>query len=183
MKTTPTQSAIIQFVESLLITAIIAGLYNISMLPATGTVSLQQVVASFGLAVLVSLAHSLTAYLKALPTASTGQDYSALGTALDAAFVRFLPQITSVITPAQPVAQPHVVVVTQTPATISTPTVSTSTPLQGSTSVGSVALPPIPMPTQNNTTTGVPPVSTFSYATDVVSSTTGPIGVVGVPKQ
>lgn len=172
---TPTQSAIIQFVESILITAIIAGMYNIATLPATGTISLQQVVASFGLAVLVSLAHSLTAYLKALPTSANGQDYNALGTALDAAFTRFLPQITSMITPAQP-AQSHVVVVTQSPATVTTTHVA-PTPLQGN-----VALPPIPMP-QSNATTSVPNVSTFSYATDAVSSTTGPVPIVITPTK
>lgn len=115
MKMAPAQKAIIQFIESILITAIIVGLFDISLLPKSA--SIQQIAATFFAAVLVSLVHSLIAYLKALPGQNNG-----LAAALDAALNRFLPQFTAAlpapiqqtVTPAQPATQPMV----QVPAPI-----------------------------------------------------------------
>jgi hypothetical protein len=89
----PTQKALIQFAESMAITALIAGIASIgTLLVGNGTIDWTQVGITFSLAVVFSLAHSLSAYLKATPTAQQGQpDYSALGTVLDA-FLNTLQQ-------------------------------------------------------------------------------------------
>ena len=115
---TPTQQALIQFIESIVITALIAGVASISnLLIGNGQINWQQAGITFGFAIVFSLAHSLSAYLKALPAASQGQpDYSSLGTVLDA-FVSSLEQRLRAAEPhpAQS-AQPQVQPATQAPA-------------------------------------------------------------------
>jgi hypothetical protein len=130
---TPTQKALIQFAESMAITALIAGIASIgTLLVGNGTIDWTQVGITFSLAVVFSLAHSLSAYLKAIPAAQQGQpDYSALGTVLDAflntlqqrveaakvpvaAQPQAVQQVATTATPAAPQAQP----VASTPAQI-----------------------------------------------------------------
>lgn len=101
---TPTQQAFIQFIESILITAIIAGLVSISgLITGTGPLNWTQVGIDFGLAVAFSLAHSLAAYLKALPAPSqqTGQaiDLNILGTVLDDLFSQFQNRLNVLTVP------------------------------------------------------------------------------------
>lgn len=118
---TPTQQALIQFVESMVITALIAGIASISnLLIGNGEINWTQAGITFGFAVVFSLAHSLSAYLKAIPAAQQGQpDLSGLGTVLDA----FINSLQQRIEAAQkPVAtQPQA---TQQAATTATPTAS-----------------------------------------------------------
>lgn len=80
---TATQQALVQFIESIIITAIIAGIVSIATaLTGTGAINWREVGLNFGLAVAFSLAHSLTAYLKAMP--ATGQiDLAGLGAAIE----------------------------------------------------------------------------------------------------
>src|SRR5437016_11125530 len=63
---TPTQRAILQFVDSLLITAIIAGFFSIAAaIAGNGPIDWKQVLLSFALAFVFSVAHSIAAYFKA----------------------------------------------------------------------------------------------------------------------
>ena len=119
MQKTPTQQALIQFLESIVITALIAGIASISnLLIGNGEINWTQAGITFGFAVVFSLAHSLSAYLKAIPAAQQGQpDLSGLGTVLDA-FLNSLQQRieasrTPVIAQVQPTQQ---VASTATPA-------------------------------------------------------------------
>lgn len=74
MQISPSQKAIAQFIESLIITAIIAGLVSASaLLTGTGTINWQEVGISFGLAFAFSLAHGLAAYLKNVPSPDQAQ--------------------------------------------------------------------------------------------------------------
>lgn len=62
---TPAQRALVQFIESMLITALIAGLFSISTYITTdGPIDWTKIVYAFGLAVAFSVAHSLAAYFK-----------------------------------------------------------------------------------------------------------------------
>jgi len=84
---TASQQALIQFIESIVITAIIAGIVSVSSaITGSGPINWHEVWLNFGLAVAFSLAHSLTAYLKALPSnTQTGQpDLIGLGAAIEA---------------------------------------------------------------------------------------------------
>lgn len=84
MQTTPSQKAIAQFIESLIITAIIAGLVSASaLLTGTGAINWQEVGVSFGLAFAFSLAHGFTAYIKNVPSPDQAQS-AALSSTLDA---------------------------------------------------------------------------------------------------
>lgn len=118
MQKTPTQQALIQFLESIVITALIAGIASISnLLIGNGEINWQQAGITFGFAIVFSLAHSLSAYLKALPApAGQGQpDYSSLGTVLDAFLTSLQQRLDAASTPVvhlaqtlQPVPQPQV---------------------------------------------------------------------------
>lgn len=136
MQKTPTQQALIQFIESIVITALIAGVASISnLLIGNGQINWQQAGITFGFAIVFSLAHSLSAYLKALPAASQGQpDYRGLGTVMDAFVTTLEQRLSAVVThPAQPVvAQPQAVQVQPAPqpATITPGTIAVSTPAQ-----------------------------------------------------
>lgn len=64
-KYTPAERALLQFIESIFITAVIAGLFSASTLITTdGPIDWRRVIFAFGLAVSFSLAHSLVAYFK-----------------------------------------------------------------------------------------------------------------------
>lgn len=64
-KYTPPQRALLQLLESLFITAIIAGLFSASTLITTdGPIDWHQVLYAFSLAVAFSIAHGLVAYFK-----------------------------------------------------------------------------------------------------------------------
>lgn len=121
MQKTPTQQALIQFLESIVITALIAGIASISnVLIGDGQINWTQAGITFGFAIVFSLAHSLSAYLKALPAPDQqGQpDYSSLGSVLDS-FLNTLQQRLDVArTPVvvQPVVQPVAVQQAATPA-------------------------------------------------------------------
>jgi hypothetical protein len=101
---TATQQALIQFVESIVITAIIAGIVSISSaLTGTGAINWREVGLNFGLAVAFSLAHSLTAYLKAMP--ATGQiDLAGLGAAIEALTGIAQQRVQPAQTQAKPIA-------------------------------------------------------------------------------
>lgn len=102
--TSPTQKALLQFAESMIITALIAGIASISnLLIGNGQINWTQAGITFGFAVVFSLAHSLSAYLKAIPAAQQGQpDYSALGTVLDTFLNNLEQRLNAVKAPAQP---------------------------------------------------------------------------------
>lgn len=137
MQKTPTQQALIQFLESIVITALIAGIASISnLLIGNGEINWQQAGITFGFAIVFSLAHSLSAYLKALPApAGQGQpDYSSLGTVLDAFLTSLQQRLDAASTPVvhlaqtlQPVPQPQAV---QQPATTTPGTIAVTTPAQ-----------------------------------------------------
>jgi hypothetical protein len=62
---TPTQQALIQLIESILLSASIAGLVSVEPLIAgTGPVDWHVVLTTFGLATAFSIAHSVAAYFK-----------------------------------------------------------------------------------------------------------------------
>ena len=133
MQKTPTQQALIQFIESIVITALIAGIASISnLLIGNGQINWTQAGITFGFAIVFSLAHSLSAYLKALPSpAQQGQpDYSSLGSVLDSFLNTLEQRLNAARTPvAQPVqsAQPQAV---QQPATTTPGTIAVTTPAQ-----------------------------------------------------
>lgn len=78
-----TNAALIQLVESIIITAIIAGIVAASStLTNGGAIDWQITGGVFALAFLFSLAHSLTAYIKTLP-APNNVSMDDLGTVLD----------------------------------------------------------------------------------------------------
>ena len=100
---TPTQKALIQFAESIIITAFIAGVASLSnVLIGNGQINWQQASITFGFAVLFSLAHSISAYLKAIPAAQNQPDFSALGNVLDTFLVTLEQRLNAVKVPAQP---------------------------------------------------------------------------------
>lgn len=123
---TPSQQALIQFLESIIITAIIAGIVSLSSVAiSTGPFNWHTAGLSFGLAVAFSLAHSVAAYLKAQP--ATSIDLVGLGTAIDVLVGKvqnIQPQVQPAqVTPAataQPVHGPGGVVVASDaqPATV-----------------------------------------------------------------
>lgn len=117
MGNTPTQKALIQFAESILITALIAGIASLSNLfVGNGQINWTQATITFAFAVLFSLAHSVSAYLKAIPAQQSQPDYSSLGTVLDA-FVSNLEQhLSAVVAKSAQPAQPQVQSATQAPA-------------------------------------------------------------------
>lgn len=121
---TPTQKALIQFAESIVITAFIAGIASISnLLIGNGQINWTQAGITFGFAVVFSLAHSISAYLKAIPAAQNQPDLSGLGTVLDAFLTSLQQRLDAATKPvAQPVAPTAVTTATvQPPATPSTP--------------------------------------------------------------
>ena len=64
-KYTPAQRALLQLLESLLISAIIAGLFSAStLIMANGPIDWNRVAYTFGLAAVISVGHSLTAYFR-----------------------------------------------------------------------------------------------------------------------
>lgn len=138
MQKTPTQQALIQFIESIVITALIAGIASISnLLIGNGQINWTQAGITFGFAIVFSLAHSLSAYLKALPSpAQQGQpDYSSLGSVLDA-FVSNLEQHLSAVVAksAQPQAAQKAPLVSQGTPVMDVPatpgTIAVTTPAQ-----------------------------------------------------
>jgi hypothetical protein len=116
MQTSPSQKALIQLAESMAITALIAGIASIgNLLIGNGQINWAQVGISFALAIVFSLGHSLSAYLKAIPAQQPSQgqvqpDYSELGNILDT-FLNDLQQRldkASVPVVQAPVAQPQI---------------------------------------------------------------------------
>jgi hypothetical protein len=62
---TPTQQALIQLVESILLSASIAGLVSVEpIIAGTGPIDWRVVLTTFGLATAFSIAHSVAAYFK-----------------------------------------------------------------------------------------------------------------------
>lgn len=122
----PTKKALIQFAESMAITALIAGIASIgTLLVGNGTIDWTQVGITFSLAVVFSLAHSLSAYLKAMPAAQQGQpDLSALGTVLDAFITTLQQHVEAAKVPVAAQPQP-----TQQVATTATPAASQAQPV------------------------------------------------------
>jgi hypothetical protein len=122
----PTKKALIQFAESMAITALIAGIASIgTLLVGNGTIDWTQVGITFSLAVVFSLAHSLSAYLKAMPAAQQGQpDLSALGTVLDAFITTLQQHVEAAKVPV--VAQPQAA---QQAVTTATPAASQAQPV------------------------------------------------------
>lgn len=111
MGNTPTQKALFQFAESILITALIAGIASLSNLfVGDGQINWTQAGITFGFAVLFSLAHSISAYLKAIPAAQQQPDLSGLGTILDSFLNNLQQRLDAARTPVvvQHVAQPPV---------------------------------------------------------------------------
>jgi hypothetical protein len=97
---TPTQQALIQFIESIIITAIIAGIVSISsVVTGTGPLNWHEATLNFGLAVAFSLAHSVAAYLKAQP--ATSIDLVGLGAAIDALVSKVQNTQPATVQPAQ----------------------------------------------------------------------------------
>lgn len=116
---TPTQKALIQFAESIVITALIAGIASLSNLfVGDGQINWYQAGITFGFAVLFSLAHSISAYLKAIPAAQDQPDLSGLGTILDSFLTNLQQRLDAARTPVvvQHVAQPQAVQQAATPA-------------------------------------------------------------------
>src|SRR5512142_266463 len=101
MGNTPTQKALIQFAESILITALIAGIASLSNLfVGNGQINWTQATITFAFAVLFSLAHSVSAYLKAIPAQQSQPDYSNLGTVLDAFLTSLQQRLDAATRPA-----------------------------------------------------------------------------------
>jgi hypothetical protein len=123
---TPTQKALIQFAESIIITAFIAGVASLSnVLIGNGQINWQQASITFGFAVLFSLAHSISAYLKAIPAQQNQPDLSGLGTVLDAFLANLEQRFNTVKAPAAVTSA-----TVQPPATTAAPVAQPSQPAQ-----------------------------------------------------
>lgn len=114
--TTPTQRATIQFIESLLISALLTGCFVIApLIESTGPINWQQIIVSFLFAVLWSFAHGVVAYFKPY-----NAQVSIIETVLDAVERR--------IQPIMPTSQsPLVVIHAQSPTVAPTTHVAPST--------------------------------------------------------
>jgi hypothetical protein len=134
---TPTQKALIQLGESMAITALIAGIASLNnVLVGTGSINWNQTAINFGLAVMFSLAHSLSAYLKAVAAKKAEQeqqsgqaqaqiDLSPLSAVLDA-FINNLEQRFNTVKAPAAVTSATV----QPPATTAAPVAQPSQPAQ-----------------------------------------------------
>lgn len=114
--TTPARRATIQFIESLLITALITGCFVVApLIETTGPINWYQIILSFLFAVLWSFAHGVVAYFK-----PSNPQVSIIETVLDAVERR--------IQPIMPTSQsPLVVIHAQTPQIAPTTPVAPST--------------------------------------------------------
>ena len=118
--TTPTQRATIQFVESLLISALITGCFAIApLIESTGPINWYQIIAYFLFAVLWSLIHGVVTYFRPY-----NPQVSIIETVLDAVERRIQPIVP---TPQAPAQSPLVVIHAQTPQ------IATTTPVVPST--------------------------------------------------
>lgn len=107
MQKTPSQQAIIQFIESIFVLALVAACIDTATaISPTGTINWMQVGTTFLIAFLGSAAHSLSAYLKALPAQNNqpgnGQlDFTALAPAINALLSPFIARLDALLA-AQP---------------------------------------------------------------------------------
>lgn len=141
MKLSATQQALLQFLESIAITAFLAALISIGpLLTGAGPLDWRLVGTTFGLAFVYSLGHSIAAYLKAAdPNSPTGASEAQLGALIDSIIAALekrystqpLPPVikapeNAIALPASNISYPATI---QTGARIVDP----STPLQGDT--------------------------------------------------
>lgn len=128
MKTplTPTARALVQFLESMLITACIAGLLSIEPLIAgTGSIDWQVAATTFGLAVFFSLAHSIAAYFK-----PSQPDLSAAVSAVVDELEAHTKPVSS--SPTMPTVQPMLTGYPNVPMNTQQPATPIVAPAQGS---------------------------------------------------
>ncbi len=110
-----TQQALIQLLESMAITALIAGLFSIgTILAGNGPIDWRQVGIAFGLAVAFSLAHSLATYFKASNQVELG---TAIEAVIDAIEQRF-GALAQPITPDQAPMAPNRTTMLNTPSVV-----------------------------------------------------------------
>ena len=126
-----TQQALTQFVESMLITALIAALVSVTPMLSGSSINWQEIGLAFGLAFAVSVAHSIVAYMR-----PTQPDLSAaLDAILQVVEQRLQAQqpvqgpLVVVHQPAQPTQAPVAPVVVTTPAAMPAPPVQPTTVL------------------------------------------------------